>query len=215
MKHFSTEEWADFVNRTASKTNLRKMQTHLDSGCKSCSKTLVFWQKVKTTAARETGYQVPAELLAAANSAFATAGYRRRPKLNEVLAQLVFDSFATPAMAGVRSSVSSSRHLLYRSERYEIDILIEARPQSTLSVAGQLLGTAKLGTILNNLPLSLSNRRGRVVQTSTNEFGEFQGELEDDGELEIRIAGGGAPETVVSLNDALGRYAGGKQGEWF
>lgn len=216
MKHFSPDEWVDFVNRTAPPVALSKMQSHLDSGCKRCETTVNFWQKVAAAASREESYLPPAGVVGAAKAAYVSAGYRAARGIKEALAQLIFDSLAAPALAGARCAGISSRHLLYRSDRYEIDIQIEATPcQSMLAVTGQLMELQRSAAGPQNVPLSLSNLRGLVVHTRTNQFGEFREELENAEDLELRIAGNDDRVTVISLPNALGKHLSAGNGEWY
>ena len=53
MKHFSTEEWVDFVKQVLTTSQQEAMQKHLGTGCKRCKDTVSLWQKVSKTAAAE------------------------------------------------------------------------------------------------------------------------------------------------------------------
>src|SRR6202008_578325 len=56
---------------------------------------------------------------------------------------LLVDRFATGA-SGARSAARCQRHLLYRAEPYEIDLLVELHPESNrLMVTGQVLDTSR------------------------------------------------------------------------
>src|SRR5215469_706968 len=56
--------------------------------------------------------------------------------------ELLFDSFAAPAF-GARSTTHSQRHLLYRANPFELDLLVELRRDSNrLRITGQLLDTS-------------------------------------------------------------------------
>ncbi len=47
--------------------------------------------------------------------------------------------------------------------------------------------------------------RGHVVQTVTNEFGEFREEIMSSSDLELKLPGENAKAVIISLRDALGR----------
>jgi len=56
--------------------------------------------------------------------------------------------------------------------------------------------------------ITLSNHRGNVMHTITNQFGEFRGELENTGDLELSFPGQGEKSIVISLRNALGNLPG-------
>ncbi len=208
MKHYSTEEWIDYVNLAGSEERHNEMQVHLDSGCKRCAKTVRLWQKVRASAVQEPTYQPPAGSLSAVKAAFGAAGYSRRRKLGDVVADVLFDSFREPTAVGARSAGSATRQMLYRADPYEIDLQIEAKPgESRLSVTGQVMDVRRPGIVASEVPVILSNRRGEVVQAVTNRFGEFRGEVENVGDLELRIPGPGGKNILVSLREVLGRIS--------
>jgi hypothetical protein len=53
--------------------------------------------------------------------------------------------------------------------------------------------------ILNAVPIVVGNGSGAAVLTSTNNFGEFQGEVEVGGDLELRLPGQDGREIVIRL----------------
>lgn len=114
--------------------------------------------------------------------------------------ELLFDSFRQPPSAGVRSGPMGLRHILYRADPYQIDLQLEAdREHSRLIVAGQLLDVSRPAMPCLNVQVMLSNLRGHVVNTATNEFGEFRGEVEDSGDLELSFLGHGETRIVILL----------------
>src|SRR6185295_4634470 len=66
-----------------------------------------------------------------------------RPKLaqriGQAVASLVFDSFARPALAGVRSTETTNRQLLYRAGDYSIDLQIAPAERAKAELIGQAL----------------------------------------------------------------------------
>ncbi|HEY2546266.1 MAG TPA: hypothetical protein VGI46_09390, partial [Candidatus Acidoferrum sp.] len=60
------------------------------------------------------------------------------------------------------------------------------------------------------IQVTLSNHRGHSVIASTNQFGEFSGELENSGDLELSIPGQADQSILISLRNALGNLRGGK-----
>ena len=139
MKHFSTEEWVDFVNQVIASNQREAMQKHLATGCKRCMETVSLWQKVSKTAAAEASYQPSADTVRLAKAAYLTTGLNTTQKEPRNLIEVLFDSFLQPAVAGARSVVIGTRQMLYRADPYQIDIQIEPKPGSNrLVITGQL-----------------------------------------------------------------------------
>ena len=211
MKHFQSQEWIDFVNQVVKSNQQEAMQKHLATGCKRCTQTFSLWQKVSKTAAAEVSYQPPTVTVRLAKAAFATAGMAQPQKESRGVIEVLFDSFREPAVAGARSVVIGTRQMLYRADPYQLDIQIEPKPGSNrLVITGQLLDLSHPGNIGRDIQVSLSNHRGHSVIAATNQFGEFSGEIENSGDLELSIPGDGDQPIVISLRNALGNLPGGK-----
>jgi len=205
MKHFKTEEWINFVNHVTSTKQQQAMRKHLETGCKQCMETVSLWEKLQKTAATETSYQPPEADVRIAKASFTVAGPVAHREEKSNLAELMFDSFLQPLFAGARSSVTEARQMLYRADPYQIDIQIEARPEgSGLVVTGQLLDVSSPVVVGRDVEISLSNRRGNTIHTVTNQFGEFRGEIENTGDLELSFSGKDEKSVVISLRHALG-----------
>ena len=211
MKHFATQEWVDFVNHVASNDQQEAMQKHLATGCKRCTETVSLWQRVSKTAALEASYQPPPDTVRLAKAAFVTSGLAQTKKESKGLIEVLFDSFQQPALAGARSVVIGTRQMLYRADPFQIDIQIEPKLGSNrLVITGQLLDLSHPGVIGRDIQVTLSNHRGSTVLAATNQFGEFSGEVENSGDLELSIPGEGEKPIVISLRNALGNLQGGQ-----
>jgi hypothetical protein len=211
MKHFTTEEWIDFVNQVASSTQHGAMKKHLESGCKRCADTVTLWEKIRKMAASEPSFQPSTEAVLAAKSAFATAAWAFQAKRSGSLVELLFDSFLQPALAGARSAGAGVRQMLYRADPYQVDMQIESKPGGNLLViTGQLLSVSHQESMGSDVQVKLSNRRGSIVQMTTNKFGEFRGEIENSGDLELSFPRPEDGPIVISLRNALDRTPGGK-----
>lgn len=129
---------------------------------------------------------------------------RNKPRRlqTETPIELLFDSFATPPL-GVRSKTHPQRHLLYRAEPFEFDLLIELLPESNrLRVTGQLLDTSLPAVFRRGVRVTLWNFRQSFVTLRTNEWGEFLGEIEDSGELMVALKIQ-VREIVISIRNVL------------
>ena len=120
--------------------------------------------------------------------------------------ELVFDSFAT-VTSGARTAAHCQRHLLYRAEPYELDLLLESHPESNrLVVTGELLDSSRPEIFRRGVRVTLWDFRQSFVTLRTNEWGEFWGEIDDSGELMVSLRVQ-AREIAISIRHALHRPA--------
>jgi hypothetical protein len=212
MKHFSTEKWIDFVNQVTSAGETESMKQHLQQGCKRCAATVSLWQKVQRSAASEKQYQPPTDAVRVVKSAFAGARLNGQRKKGRGGIAVLFDSFLQPVFAGARSAATGVRQMLYRAEPFQIDVQIEAKSAGNrLLVTGQLLDLKDAAITCRGVRVILSNMRGNLAHVVTNQFGEFSGELENSGDLQMTFTGAGEKPVVISLRDALGQVSKWKQ----
>ena len=211
MKHFKTEEWIDYLNQVTSPKQHEAMRKHLGTSCKQCTDTVALWQRVQNTAAGEASYQPSAADVRVAKAAFVATGRAVQPNEKTGFVKVLFDSFSQPLLAGARSGTVGSRQMLYRADPYQIDIQIEAKSEGDrLFVTGQLLDVSTPGIVGRDVKITLSNHRGNVVHTISNQFGEFCGEVQNTGDLELSFPGQGDNPIVISLRNALGNLPGSK-----
>lgn len=207
MKHFTTEERNDFGNQAVSSDQQTAMQRRLENSCKRCGgETVSLWQRVRKTVAAEN--QPPLESVRA-KAAFATAGWTSKLKGADSFIEVLFDSFLQPALAGARSAGTGMRQMLYRADPYQLDVQIEMKPEGNrLAITGQLLDISQPDVAASQVQVTLSNGRGSLVHTMTNQFGEFGGEIENSGDLEISFPRLGEKPVVISLRNAVDRLSG-------
>jgi len=206
MKHFTTEEWIDFANELVAIKKRKEMDQHLGEGCPRCNKTLSLWQKVRQTAKSAAESQPPEHSVRIVKAGFTGARLHGKPAGLPGLVEVLFDSFLQPLVQGARSSGSGMRQVLYRAEPYQVDLQIEAKPGANkLVVTGQLLDLRNPDAPGRDVPLVISNLRGHVVHTVTNEFGEFREEIMSSSDLELRLPGENEKAVIISLRDAFGR----------
>jgi len=88
--------------------------------------------------------------------------------------------------------------MLYRADPYQIDLHLEAdREHNRLIITGQLLDVCHPEMACLSFQVTLSNLRGNAVDTATNQFGEFRGEVEDSGDLELSFLGHSGKRIVI------------------
>ncbi len=198
MKHFTKEEWIDFVNQMTAHKKQEAMRKHLGSGCKGCREKFALWQKVRGTAASEANYQPPADAVRVVKAAYASARIAGQEEEAKSLVEVLFDSFLQPEVAGARSRATGARQMLYRADSFQIDLQIEPKPGSNHVVVSR------------GVQIKLSNFRENVVHAVTNEFGEFCCEMDNSGDLELSVPGRTGKPISISLRNALGDWPGGR-----
>jgi len=210
MKHFTNEEWIDFANELVARGKGQKMKQHLAEGCQRCQEASSLWRKVRQTAKSAAECEPPEHAVRIAKAGF--IGVRPEAKSAGVpgLVEVLFDSFLQPLVTGARSAGSETRQMLYRAGPYQVDLHIEAKPGTNkLVVTGQLLDMRNPDVPGRDVPVTISNLRGHIVQTMTNEFGEFREEVRASGDLELKLPGENDQAIILSLRDELGRLPGG------
>jgi len=208
MKHFTTEEWIDFVNHAVSSGDREEMENHLKEGCKRCRETVFMWQRVQKSAMAEQNYQPPAATLRIVKAAFVAASLKGHRKESRSRISVLFDSFLQPVVEGARSAATDSRQMLYRADPFQIDLQIEAKPGSNdLQVTGQLLDLSDPGIAGKDVNITLSNLRGHVVHAVSNQHGEFTCDIKNSGDLQITFSSQRGEPIMISLRDALGRLS--------
>ena len=101
MKHYTSEEWIDFVNGMGTLGGRAELQMHLDQSCKRCSRTVSQWRKVRMAALAEASYQPPVEVVRIAKAMFIGSDWARK---GGTAIEILFDSFLKPAVEGIRSA---------------------------------------------------------------------------------------------------------------
>lgn len=103
-------------------------------------------------------------------------------------APLVFDSFLQPSLAGIRSSQPMCRQLRYESDSFVADLSVERQGDSQhISLAGQVLDTAKREPQLGGVPIVIQGHTGLIGIVKTNKWGEFHLEFESEPGITLEI----------------------------
>lgn len=177
MEHFSIDEWIDFARGVDRKEKTEKMREHLNHGCAKCSQTLEKWRHIVDFANQERNFEPPAYALQAVKTSFIlhkTFSAKENKDKKFEIARLLFDSALQPVTAGVRSTASVVRQLLYRSGSVCIDMRMQPRPGSqSMVLMGQLLDSAKPDHGISGIPVSLLCKGDTLSQSRTNDVGEF------------------------------------------
>ena len=105
--------------------------------------------------------------------------------IRQVLASLVFDSFAQPSLAGARGGAAMGRQMVLRAEGFDIHLKIwGVTPGRRLT--GQILARGE-GAFVHRARLHLIRDGERYGSTVADKFGEFEFELIPEGFLSLQI----------------------------
>ena len=95
--------------------------------------------------------------------------------------------------------------MLYRADSFRIDLQIEPKPGSNhVVITGQMMDVSAPEMVSRGVQVKLSNFRGNLIHTVTNEFGEFRCEIDNSGDLELSVPGRTGKPVSISLRNALG-----------
>ena len=187
MHHFSEEVFADFVRGIELPAH-QELKTHLASQCPPCSASFKVWRRLQAIGTKEGTYCPPSDLVRMVKLEFEA----RRVQENELLGNLVFDSFSQPALVGVRSGcAAAARQMVFEADGIMVDLRFDRPPRSIcVSLIGQVLNQKAPRASLANAAVMLWTEKGLVLtETRTNTLGEFHLEFEPQTRLRLSIEG--------------------------
>lgn len=189
------------------------MTSHLKSGCESCTKEKAIWSKLAGFAKTEAEFEPPAHVVNVAKALMQAPKREKSEKAGlrvREIAELVFDSFLTPQLAGVRSAAGvGSRQLLYRAGEVMIDVRFEASDESErFALTGQVFRDQGSKVGMTRVPISLISGKNELARTSTNQFGEFYIEHESaDKNLQVSLEVNSEKDVFIPLDESIWRIA--------
>ena len=174
IRHFSVEQWIDFVRNVVPKGDKALMKSHLAAGCEKCLRAFSFWKGLRHFADRETAYSPSKDTIRilraiARGDQFSTDNTFRK--------QTTFTHFSSPntLVAGTRSPVTSSRKICYEYGSYRIDLQIDRDPDyQGIVLTGQVLDAGRPDEYISPVPVKLLTGKRILAESVTNRHGEFQ-----------------------------------------
>jgi hypothetical protein len=164
---------------------------HLES-CSACAAKLQVWSSLITSVARAHLVSAPDDILVSGKKVFRTAkALEFRPSLRQIVASLVFDSFAQPATAPVRAKAATypqqsvMRQVVFQAEEYDIYVRL-AMFDDHRDLLGQILPRDSQ-TFITEANLYLRHDDDRIASAVVNRLGEFQFCDVPDGRLSLQI----------------------------
>jgi hypothetical protein len=194
------EQLVNYLDHDLKTADAEQVASHLASGCAACAETRAWYEQVRAIAASDDTVAPPPWVFKQAVRIFDVAQPRRSQRLGQALARLVFDSFARPQLAGVRSTETANRQMLYRAADYSIDIQIAPATGASMHLIGQVLceGEAAFASVAN-LPLEIVRGNERLYATVTDERGEFRIKDVEYGIYDLRIELASDQITITEL----------------
>lgn len=192
--HLDFASLLDYLEQRLDPSAARAAEEHLGRPCSTCRDRLRAASDLLETMRRDRTGEVPATLHRIAIDAF-TPSEQPSParRALEALAELVFDSLASPLPASVRRSVGEARRLRFRLGGHALELEIERERASTFSLRGVLGAT---DPALWTLEVLVRGER-RTARPDAN--GEFALEDVPAGELDIHVSGPGGRWRVPSI----------------
>jgi hypothetical protein len=202
MRHLSEQPLVDFVRGVSGPEVSGDIKAHLASGCSKCQTTLSAWKRVEKLAAEEGAYAPPQNLVRLVKLGF---GAEVAPKPEKwTLANLIFDGFAQPLPAGVRSGSGSLSvwQVIYEAEGLSVDLRFGRRLQSkAIHLVGQVLDKQEMQAWKNAI-IELLTEYDQVVATApVSAFGEFHIEFEAKDQLWLAVKTGARNTVRIPLTN--------------
>ena len=199
MKCPNFEQLIDYLDNRLEGAQASRVADHLATGCTDCGEIREWFAQLRDTVSSDDSVAPPAWVFKRAIRIFDTE--RHSPKLAErignAIAALIFDSFARPALAGVRSTETANRQLLYRAEDYGIDLQILPAEQNHADLIGQVLReNDPTFESVAGLTLRFAREGKALLSTVTDERGEFKINGIKQGVYDLQIE---LPEGSISV----------------
>jgi putative zinc finger protein len=190
MKCPKFEQLVDYLDNRLTEAESARVRAHLATDCQTCTETRAWYEGVRAIAASDESIEPPTWVLKRAVRIFETQHNRPRlvERIGQAVASLVFDSFARPAVSGVRSTETTNRQLLYRAGDYSIDLQVAPSDQSRADLIGQVLreGETTFESV-SGLRLEIARGGEKTYSTLTDAMGEFKISGMDCGTYDLRV----------------------------
>lgn len=190
MRCPSFERLIDYLDNQLDSAEAERLAAHLSAGCPQCAETCDWYERVRAIASGDESIEPPLWVFKRAVRIFENKPTRPRfvERIGQVVASLIFDSLAQPAIAGVRSTETTNRQLLYRAGDYSIDLQVAPAENLCADLTGQILKEGELAfESVSGLQLEISRRGEPVFSTMTDDLGEFRIDGVDYGLYDLRI----------------------------
>jgi hypothetical protein len=188
MRCIGFEKLLEMSGGQTSSAEAMKMNQHL-AGCVRCQGNLDWITTVARLAAADEAVDPPTWVVRQAVALFEQVRPGREPGvLRKLVASLVFDTFAQPQLAGVRSTGLATRQCLYRYSEYDVDLSFEpVNGSDRVNVSGQVLGPSEDFESVSGIMVRLIQGTNAMHETVTNHLGEFTFDRVSKGMYDLTI----------------------------
>ena len=201
MRCPSFERIIDYLDNRLTEAEASRVAAHLGGDCAVCGESRDWYQRVRSVASSDDTAAPPPWVLKRAVRIFESQGDRPglAARIGQAVASLVFDSFRSPALAGVRSTETANRQLLYRAGDYSIDLQIAPSEHTRADLIGQVLKESEPSfASVAGLKLDVARGDKIVCSTVTGAMGEFKVSGMEHGVYDLRVE---LPEGTITLPD--------------
>ena len=127
--------------------------------------------------------------------------------------ELLFDTFVHSNAEGTRTSVVSTRQLLFRIGAVFVDVAVGCEANSDrASLIGQMLDSSNPGHPPAGVPVALLDRGRNIASTSSNDNGEFQFQFAMKRNLKLAVAVDREGPVYLPISSPLLKSSGGSAG---
>ena len=196
-QHFSDQRWVDFARGVGTIDANNRIKTHLAAECGECKISHERWRQVARLSTAEATYDPPENLVHLVKVGFS---HKTTPEPQKwTLADLVFDSFAQPLPAGIRSGASNASatgvggvrvwQMVHEAEGLTVDLRFTHRAQSkAVQLVGQVFDKQATRPLQQSAIVELSTDEGQVVATTVvSPLGEFHIEFAATSQLILSV----------------------------
>jgi hypothetical protein len=181
--HLSSQDALDLLDGLTEAEQAAAINTHLTQ-CVDCRRFFEEWRQVHSRLGRTHLTNAPQQLLKKAETIFEPPRQAALATIRQVVASLVFDSFAQPAFAGARGG-ADARQVVLRAENFDVHVKIFGDPTER-QLIGQIFARNE-ASFPNAARLHLLQNGERVGMTMLDQFGGFQFEEIPAGALSLQI----------------------------
>ena len=184
MTHCTIEQLTDHLLGEAVEETKELVSNHLATGCERCGRMFAKLSQIQRIGRFDAAHRPPDAAVRTVKALSGFARSRRRSRL--VKMRLSFDSLRSPGLAGARSLHASSRHLVFYSQNFALDLRMDyERSVRDMVVVGQLLN--RDWGPLSDVPTYLVSGDRVVSHATTGRLGEFHLECQPRGPMHLRL----------------------------
>jgi hypothetical protein len=194
--HLTLEELVNLARETGPDAQQSPAKGHLRD-CKKCAGLANTWRRVADVARRPVVPEPPEGAVRTVKALYSAHKPQKTKQMRPFVGELLFDSSLMPLQAGVRSSVTSPRQLLFGSGEYRVDLRIEPQVDADMvSFLGQILHETDQARNLGSIAVTLVHGRKTLAASQTNHLGEFHLQCDLKPALELRVM---LPDSQISI----------------